>query len=561
MPELSRKDFLKLSGVGIASLVLPGVSSANPSDQNAAAELTESDIKTALKVINLSFAEDELKAILETVQENSKGWPELRTESENMDWPGCNYRLNLPADPATVRYAHSVVTRLVDVKRPESDEDLAFLSVVELGHLIKTKQVTSVELTEFFLSRLRKYSGKLRCVINLTEERALADAKAADEALGRGEYLGPLHGIPYGAKDLFDAIGAPTTWGCETFKDRVAEKDADVIRLLREAGAVLVAKLSLGALAMGDVWWKGRTESPWDARVGSSGSSAGSASAVAAGLVPFALGTETNGSIISPSHNCRVTGLRPTFGTVSRQGAMALCWSLDKVGPICRDAEDCAVVFSVIKAMTGNDPSQSMTGIRYQSSSDLKGLTIGYLVSDNESLSNPVNLDSKPWLKAVSELGATIRPITLPEYPAAMEAILLAECAASFESFTRSPEIQELEKYSTWPNYFRAGRLIPAVEYIQADRYRRHLADVYQVRLDEVDFVLADDRVYSRIYGLNLVGCPQLLIPWGVDERGRALSCSLIGRHYSEATLTSAAYAIQQKMGYHHLRPQMDKWI
>lgn len=560
MSGISRKDFLKISGAGLAGMVLPGSVSAELQDQPAPGILTEADIRACLKAANLSFADDELQAILEATEDNRKAWPALRKAAEGMSWPGCNYRLGFPVDPATVRYAHSVVTRKVDTKRPEKDEDIAFLSVVELGHLIKTKQISSVELTKFFLDRLKKYSPKLKNVVNFTEERAMTDAKSADEQLSRGVYLGPLHGIPYGAKDLFDAVGTPTTWGCETFKDRMSSGDADIVTLLRAAGAVLIAKLSMGALAMGDVWWKGRTESPWDPKIGSSGSSAGSASAVAAGLVPFAIGTETNGSIVSPSHNCRVTGLRPTFGTVSRSGAMALCWSLDKVGPICRDAEDTAVVYSVIKQMTGNDPSQSMTGINYQSKKDLKGMTVGYLVANDEALEKPIDLASKPWLKAVSDLGAAIKPITLPAYPAAMDAILTAECAAAFEEFTRSPEIQDLEKYSSWPDYFRAGRLVPAVEYIQADRYRRHLAMLYQEQQSTVDFVLADDRVYQRIYGLNLTGCPQILIPWGVDDRGRAMSCSLIGRPYSEDVLTSAAYAIQQKMGFHKLRPDMSQW-
>ncbi|QYK54078.1 MAG: amidase [Fimbriimonadaceae bacterium] len=560
MSGISRKEFLKISGAGLAGMVLPGAVGAEFQDQPATGSLTIEDIKTALKVANLTFEDDELKAVLASAEESRTSYPALRKAASGMNWPGCNYRLGMPTDEAAARYAHSVTTREVGLKRPDKDEDLAFLSVVELGYLIKTKQISSVDLTKIYIARLKKYGPKLRNVINLTEERAMTDAESADEQLSRGVYLGPLHGIPYGAKDLFDAVGYPTTWGCETFKDRMSNGDADIVTLLRAAGAVLVAKLSMGALAMGDVWWKGRTESPWDARVGSSGSSAGSASAVAAGLVPFAIGTETNGSIISPSHNCRVTGLRPTFGTISRMGAMALCWSLDKIGPICRDAEDCAVVYSALNHMTGHDPSQTMSGILYKSRKDLKGMNVGYLVATDEAVQKPVDLESKRWLKAVSELGAAIKPITLPAYPDAMEAILVAECSAAFEEFTRSPEIQDLEKYSTWPNTFRSGRLIPAVEYIQADRYRRHLAMLYQEQLETVDFVLADDRVYQRIYGLNLTGCPQILIPWGVDDRGRAMSCSLIGRPYSEDVLTSAAYAIQQKMGFHKLRPDMSQW-
>lgn len=522
-------------------------------------EVSEADIKTALRLANLSFADDEVKELVGSVKDFGQWWPPLREAAKDSGFMGMNYRV---AEASGNGDFPDEELRLADrkVELPKSDEDLAFMDLVELGVLVRAKKVTSLKLTQIFLARLKKYGPKLRCVVNLTEDRALAHAKRMDEMIAKGQYMGPLHGIPFGVKDLFEAEGYPTTWGIGTRKDAVSEEDCDVVRILEGAGGVLVAKLSLGALAMGDVWYEGRTESPWDAKIGSSGSSAGSGSAVAAGLVPYAIGTETNGSLVSPAHNCRVTTLRPTFGSVSRAGAMALCWSLDKVGPLCRTAEDCAVVFATLCAPTGNDPSQLVRSFGYSTEEDLSGLTVGYLVNREQDLTEELSDVNRPWLKVAKDLGATIKPCYLPPFPAGMYSILFAECAAAFESFTRSDAIQELEGYSTWPESFRSGRLIPAVEYIQADRYRMVLADMYREVLSEFAFVMADDRLYPRIYGLNVTGIPQTYIPAGVNDRGAARGFSMICSPLAEGDLLRGGSVIQRKMGFERLRPDMSVW-
>ncbi|MFM9874553.1 MAG: amidase [Fimbriimonadaceae bacterium] len=559
MPDLSRSEFLKMTGVGIAGMVLPGSTFAEGAQDVAKVGVTEEQIKVALKLANLSFADDEVKEMVGSVKGFGENWPALRELTKDAGFMGMSYRVwEADADGGIVD--DGVIWSEVAVDLPKNEEDLAFMTVVELGTLYRAKKVTSVQLTEMYLRRLKKYGSKLKCVVNLTEERAMKQARDVDAAFAKGTYFGPLHGIPFGVKDLFDAEGYPTTWGIGTRKDHMTEVDSDVVLLLEKAGGVLVAKLSLGALAMGDVWYEGRTESPWDKKIGSSGSSAGSGSAVAAGLVGFAIGTETNGSLVSPGHNCRVTALRPTFGSISRAGAMALCWSLDKVGPLCRTAEDCAVVFNALYDFTGNDPGQVRRGFSYAPDVQLEELSWAYLVYKKEDVEKPLSDLNRPWLKVLRDAGAEIKPVYLPEVPEALDAILLAECSAAFESFTRGPDIQELEGYSSWPETFRSGRLIPAVEYIQADRYRPMLAKLYREAISEFDVVMADDRLYPRIFGLNATGIPQMLVPAGVTEKGQARSFSLICSPFYEGTMLGAGYALQQKLGFHKLRPDMKIW-
>ncbi len=573
MSEISRKQFLAALGVvalgsavpvaGLAGAVRPELFAASPSDLEAQAgeaeKLTLAEALAAMKVAGYEISEEDLTKILGDLNDQRSWYAEVRAEAnDDRLAPGSVWRMVEADQPDATKGRVSVKTRRIDAKRPARDEDLAFMSVVELSHLLKTKQITSVQLTEIFLDRLKTYGPKLRCVVNLTQDRARAEARRADERLRSREKTPLLCGIPYGVKDLFDAVGAPTTWGCRTFKDRTTEDDSDVVRLLSEQGAVLVAKLSLGALAMGDVWYEGRTESPWDPKVGSSGSSAGSASAVAAGLVPFAIGTETSGSIVSPAHNCRVTGLRPTFGRISRFGAMALCWSLDKVGPICRDAEDCAGVFGSLLESTGRDRSQVSKGFVYDSATDLSKMRLGFLVNREQDLDKP--LPDLPYLATLKKIGINPKPVYLPPAPNGLYAILFAECGAAFDHFTRSGAAEDLESYSTWPDTFRQARLIPAMDLIQADRVRVKLAEEYSKRLAGFDAIIAADRLYPRVYALNVTGHPQMSIPWGVDDRGQARSFSLIGPAYSEASLLRVAYEMQLRGGYLQLRPDMKQW-
>jgi Asp-tRNA(Asn)/Glu-tRNA(Gln) amidotransferase A subunit family amidase len=558
MAELSRSEFLKLTGAGLVGLSLPSASMGQEAVPAAAqAGVTEDQIKTALKLANLSFADEEVKEMVGSVTDFGKWWPPLREVTIEAGFMGMNWRT---VDPILMSQKISHEERKGAVELPKSEEDIAFMSVIDLSKLIKAKKITSVRLTQIYLARLKKYGPKLRCLVTLTEDRALKQAAKADQLLKEGRYLGLLHGIPFGVKDLFEAAGYPTSWGIRTRKDTVSTHDSDVVRILEEVGAVLVAKLSLGALAMGDVWYEGRTESPWNNQIGSSGSSAGSASAVAAGLVPFAIGTETNGSLISPAHNCRVTTLRPTFGSVSRAGAMALCWSLDKVGPICRSAEDCAAVMWGIVPKQSGDPGQIRRNWDYKQVRDLRKLSWGYLVNRPEDGGAPESTENRPWLKVLRDEGIEPKAVFLPPFPEGMYAILFAECAAAFESFTRSADIQDLEGYSSWPESFRSGRLIPAVEYIQADRLRPMLLDQYLSAMADIDIVVADDRLYSRIFGLNATGIPQMSIPMGVDERNRPRSFSMICKPLCEEKMVAAAQLLQEKLGFLRLRPDMRIW-
>lgn len=548
---------LGAAGVGLPVGVLAGSARHALVGQAGESEgaLSVEDVRAALRVVGLEFASDDLAGVLREVTGYRRMWPGLRESSDDAELAmGSVWSLATVVPPGAAGVVR-VKTGVGDVERPARDEDLAGMSVVELSTLLAAGKVTSVELTDLFLRRLREYGPRLRCVVTLTEERARREAERADQMRAERVQVSPLCGVPYGAKDLFEAEGYPTTWGVEWRKGAISARDSDVVAQLADAGAVLVAKLSLGALAMGDRWYAGRTESPWDEQIGSSGSSAGSAAAVAARLVPFAIGTETNGSIVSPSHNCRVTGLRPTVGSISKAGAMALCWTLDKVGPICRDGEDCALVFGELLGVSGRDAGQVWRGFEYGGAADLSGVELGYLVGRVEDAEKPVDAGSRPYLRQLADLGATFRGVWLPDAPEGTYSVLFAESSAAFESLVRGERVEELEKYSAWPTYFRAGRLIPAVEYIQADRVRSRLAREYAQALGAFRAVVADDRLYPRIYPLNLTGFPQVLVPWGVDGQGRAVSFSLTGPAWGEGGLLEVAQAAQLAGGFHGSAP------
>ncbi|MCU0315381.1 MAG: amidase [Fimbriimonadaceae bacterium] len=560
--HLSRKDFLKAFAATLTTGALTSLSPATLSglqqEQGAGGDITLDDLRAASKVAGVTFTEDELKAILRMVQAGVKNAIQVRKTVD--DWqisPSTHHVVYArKLDDHAGKGSVTLAIPSVEVSRPSNSEDLLFMTVVELGELIRSKQVTSQELTELALARLKRYGKNLRCLINLCEIQALEDARRADAETQNGKNRGPLHGIPYGIKDLFATKGVPTTWGAGPYRDQVFDFDAFVVEKLREAGAVLVAKLSLGALAMGDVWFEGRTESPWDARIGASGSSAGSASAVAAGLVPFAIGTETSGSIVSPCHNCRVTGLRPSFGSISRAGAMPLCWSLDKVGPICHDAQDCAVIFASLVGRDLKDPSSLSRGFQYEGGRALKDLKIGYFMGDP---SKEIDEKDKPWLTKLREMGADLKRMTLPKGDEGLYAILFAECSAAFDSFTTSEKIRDL-KNSSWPNTFRASRFVSAVDLVQAERAREVLAQQYHETLKEFDVVVVDDRAYPIIYQLNLTGEPQVLVPYGTTQRGAPRSFSLIGPSFSEGVLLDVAYQVQKASGTLGKQPDLSSW-
>ncbi|MGC1463188.1 MAG: amidase [Terracidiphilus sp.] len=495
---------------------------------------------------------------------------------------------------------------------PAHIEDLAFAAVGELGGLLRTRKITSLALTQMYLARLKRYDPKLHFVITLTEERALAQAKAADAEIAAGKYRGPLHGIPWGAKDLLAVKGYPTTWGAGGFEHQSFDKDATVVQRLDAAGAVLVAKFTLGALAMGDKWFGGRTRNPWNPAQGSSGSSAGSASAVAAGCVAFALGSETLGSISSPSTRCGDTGLRPTFGFVPRTGAMALCWTMDKLGPIARSAEDCALVLEAIHGPDGKDAGVYPANFHWDPNLDWKQLRIGYLKSEFDPPA-PVTLteatpsetadekkkrdeqnatakdararrdyDRRFDLAALDKLrtmGVNLIPVELPKLPwDAMVPLLTAEAAAAFDELTMTGRYSLLTEQGVedWPNAFRTARFYPAVEYIQANRARtlgiRQMSGLFE----KIDIIVTPS-TDTQLIATNLTGHPALILPNGlrgadapappaVDDGdhddiggpGTPVSLTFLAGHYQDAKLAAFARAYQQATGFHKLHPKLD---
>lgn len=433
-------------------------------------------------------------------------------------------------------------------KKPVDEDDLAFLPLTQLASLVRTRQVSSVELTKLSLKRLRKYDPVLHCVVNYTEEVALKQAEQADKEIADGKYRGPLHGIPWGAKDLISYPGYKTTWGALPYKDRTLDVKATVAQKLEEAGAVLVAKLSLGALASGDRWFGGMTRNPWDPQQGSSGSSAGSASAVVAGCVGFAIGSETLGSIVSPCRRCGSSGLRPTFGRVSRHGCMSLAWSMDKLGPIARSIEDCALIFGAIHGADGLDPAAVDRPFSWPMGRELKALRVGYFEAEGSA-------KDRDDLRVLGDLGVQLIPIELPQnLPVdAMRIILTVEAAAVFDELTRKDVTEGL---NTWPRTFRQGQFITAVEYLRANRLRTLLINQMEEVMEKVDaYVGGDDLVIT-----NLTGHPSAVLPNGFSKRGKTetpYAITFTGRLHGETELLALAHAYQQATGFHLRRPPL----
>ncbi|MDX2246657.1 MAG: amidase [Bacteroidia bacterium] len=445
------------------------------------------------------------------------------------------------------------------VTMPENRESLAFYSVAQLSVLIKTKKITSEELTRIYLNRLKKYGDTLECVVTLTEERAIERAKKADREIRSGKYRGPLHGIPYGVKDLLAVEGYPTTWGARPYQDQVLEETATVVERLDSAGAVLVAKLTMGALAWGDVWFGGVTRNPWNLQEGSSGSSAGSASATAAGLVAFSIGTETWGSIVSPSTRCGNSGLRPTYGRVSRSGAMALSWSMDKIGPICRTAEDCALVFEAIRGLDPDDLSLIDAPFNYDARTPVSELKVGYL-ADLFETNYPGKANDLKSLETLRSLGIDLIPIRLPEeLPVnALAIILSAEAAAAFDELTRSNRDSLLTRQikNAWPNVFRTARFIPAVEYIQANRIRTLLIQQMFQCMQAVDVVVTPSFEGNQLLMTNLTGHPVVVVPNGFYENGSPSSISFLGNLFGEAQILRLAKNFQEVTDFEDQHPE-----
>ena len=519
-------------------------------------KITDYDVQAAAKIMDLDFTHAEVDSLIDGLEDFRNDYRDNRSkELANSDSPALVFR-PFPAGFQPVQKQETVVfTDPGQVKMPANKDDLAFYTVAQLGALLRSKKITSLELTEFFLARLKKFDPQLHCVITLTEDLAREQAKRADREIAQGKFRGPLHGIPYGAKDLLAQKDYKTTWGAMPYKDQMLDYDATVITKLEDAGAVLTAKLTMGALAWGDVWYGGMTRNPWDPSTGSSGSSAGSASSVSAGLLPFAIGTETLGSIVSPSTVCGVTGLRPTFGRVSRAGAMALCWSLDKIGPICRSAEDCAMVLQAIAGPDLKDQSVIDAAFNYQTNwKNNRKLKIGYLKTAFDR-NYPFHSQDSTALQTLRNMGYELVPIELPNM-GDIGFILDAEAAAAFDDLTRSGRddllVRQIKR--AWPNVFRQARFIPAVEYIRANRLRAKLIENMAKVFEGIDLYVNPSFASASLAITNYTGHPSITVPDGFRD-GKPTSITFTGKLFDEGTIVAVAQAFQERTDFEGRRP------
>ncbi len=528
---------------------------------SAPKRLNASHLPAAEKLSGLRFTAKERKLMIDGLNEQLDAYQKLRATSIANDIPSA-----LSFDPRLPGMTFETVQhpiRFSKVRRPrlpDKIEEIAFWPIASLAALLRSKQISSVELTRLYLDRLHRYDPLLNCVVTFTDDLALKQARRADREIAQGEYRGPLHGIPYGAKDLLATRGIRTTWGAEPYRTQVPNINATVIDRLEEAGAVLIAKLSVGALAWGDVWLDGvTTKNPWNLEEGSSGSSAGSGAATAAGLVGFAIGTETLGSIVSPSTRCRVTGLRPTFGRVSRSGAMALSWSMDKIGAMCRAVEDCAIVFDALRGSDGRDLTVTDYPFNYDARRDVKQLRVGYVKSTFEKArENKANDDET--LSVLKSLGIQLIPIELPKFPYdAMGIILFAEAAAAFDELTRRNRDDLLARQvkDAWPNVLRHSRLIPAVEYVQANRLRRLAMQAMQQVMQGINVYIAPSLDEVDLTRTNLTGHPAVVVSNGVTRKGHSSSITFTGRLYGEAEALLVAKAYQDATNFHLKQPDL----
>jgi Asp-tRNA(Asn)/Glu-tRNA(Gln) amidotransferase A subunit family amidase len=545
-----RQLFHTLAALGVGPAVFQRALAAQA---EKAAAVTPEMVQRAEWIAGITLSEEERKAAAGSLDQVLRDFGALRkVKLDNSVPPALCF---VPAaGPAPAEHSRGSV-RLDDVaapKRPDSSDELAFLPVRSLAALLRTRQISSVELTKLYLERLHKYDPVLRCVVTFTDDLALKQAERADREIAAGRYRGPLHGIPWGAKDLIACPGYKTTWGAAPYKEQTLDVKATVAQRLEDAGAVLVAKTTLGALAMGDRWFGGMTRNPWNPKQGSSGSSAGSASATAAGLVGFAIGSETLGSIVSPSRVCGTSGLRPTFGRVSRYGCMTLAWSMDKLGPLCRSLEDCALVFAAIHGADGLDPSAVDRPFHWPLGRDLRSLRVGYIEGGRD-------VKDRPELAVLRDLGVKLVPITLPnKQPVqALRRILTVEAATAFDDVTRQGVKEGL---NAWPRTFQLGQFIPAVEYLRANRVRTLLMRDMEEVMAQVDcYVLRDN---NDLLLTNLTGHPTVVLPDGFTKRGDVETPNSIlftGRLYGETELLAVGHAYQQATGHHLRHPPMDR--
>ena len=593
----TRREFLAMTSVGLVAAVVPsGALAQEPQqDQTPGAppawgtgpqvgpEITQATLREAEKLVQINLPEGELAEAAVSWRANMASLYERRcgprkVELEDTLAPATQWNPALPQVKLPQTPERFVRTSGAQRPLPADDADIAFAPVTELSRWIKQKQLTSVRLTDIYLRRLEQFNPTLRCVITMTAEHARAQAKQADAEIAAGKYRGPLHGIPYGVKDLLDTAHIATTYGAEPFRGRVPMQDSAVVRKLNEAGAVLVAKLSLGSLALNDVWFGGQVMNPWCLEEGSSGSSAGPGSATAAGLVAFSIGSETEGSIVSPSMRCGLTGLRPTFGRVPRTGAMTLCWSLDKLGPMTRSVEDAMLVLRAIAGADAGDLASVAHPLHFDANAGVAGLRVGYFPKWMREA--PATDVDRAAMKSAERAGMKLVEVGLPDWPYdSLNVILFAEAAAAFEDITLNDRMSELKMQvpDAWPNIFRQSRFLSAVDFVQCDRFRRKVAEEMARIFDTVDLLLVPSLRDEMMTISNFTGHPSLTLRAGFVEIKEARSdwapdpqhplpkfsvprrvphgITLIGRLFDEGTLGTAGLALEKLFNVASERP------
>lgn len=574
VPFMNRRRFFSaLTSAFAAGAAAPALAQAPAA---APPRIDRLRLDAAESIFGVDFTEAEEQMALGSVNRNLQSFEELRKLNIPLDTePAITFRPALPGKKPTGKATPGARLKVTKTAVPTSltPEQVAFLPVTALATLIESQRITSTELTKLYLDRLKKHGETLKCVVTLTEDLALKQAAAADAEIKAGKYRGPLHGIPWGAKDLLATTGIKTTWGATPYKDQVIDLDATVVERLRDAGAVLVAKLSMGALAQGGVWFGGSTRNPWNPERSSSGSSAGPGAATAAGLVGFSIGTETLGSIISPSVTNGVTGLRPTYGRVSRHGAMALSWTMDKIGPMCRSVEDCVLVLNAIYGSDGRDDTVTDAPFDWVPDRPLASLRIGYIQKELEAAPNNPNpteaqrttAESRRAMYAAAlevfrKAGAKLEPIAMPDFPTgSIGFVLSAEAAAAFDDLTRDKnQLATLTAQSPgdWPNTFRSSRFIPAVEYIRAMRARRLLMQEMDTLMSQYDVFLSPAPGSASLTITNLTGHPAIALKCGfIDNMPQSIMVT--GRLYDEATVCRVALAYEQATEWHKKHPTL----
>jgi len=592
----SRREFLTLTSLGVLSAAAvsrlraqnlstlpPGAPPAFGAGPAFGPDVSVNTFAEAEKLAQFPLDESERATAASTwsrtlasVYERRVGPHKLALESTIA--PATQWNPMLPGLPSVVQHDQFVRSGASDAPLPAKDEDIAFATVVQLSRWIESKKLSSERLTRMYLERIERFNPTLRCVITITRELALKQAKQADTEISQGKYRGPLHGIPFGVKDLLDTAGVPTTFGAEPYRNRIPAEDAVVVKRLQAAGAVLIAKLSLGALALNDIWFGGQTMNPWLPEEGSSGSSAGPGAATAAGLVGFSIGSETGGSIVSPSMRCGVTGLRPTYGRVPRTGAMTLCWSLDKLGPMTRGVEDAMLVLQAISGPDGGDTASVASHLDFDAGRSVKGLRLGYFPAWMKE--RPATEVDRAALDTAKKIGFELVEVSLPDWPYdSLNLILFAEAAAAFEELTLSGGLRELKAQvpDAWPNLFRQARFLSAVDFVQTDRMRRKVAHEMARLFSEVDLLLVPSLRDEMLVITNFTGHPSLTLRAGFVEVSQARSdwapdpehplptfatprrvphgVTLIGRLFDEGTLGAAGVAIERAFAVASERP------